>query len=113
MAFLEDWASLDKDHSISLHGAIEALKASTLRLPVGGAIVRSFTILPFSFSQHTVVFNKRLPGFRLLPKKYINVNLPSYPFQADLQSMREVITSALDVMQAVCLSVRSLCGKVI
>ncbi|KAL0384328.1 UNVERIFIED_CONTAM: QWRF motif-containing protein 2 [Sesamum radiatum] len=39
MTFLEDWASLDKDHSISLIGAIEALKASTLRLPVvGGAI---------------------------------------------------------------------------
>ncbi|KAG8364207.1 hypothetical protein BUALT_Bualt19G0104300 [Buddleja alternifolia] len=36
MMFLEDWASLDKDHSISLLGAIEALKASTLRLPVGG-----------------------------------------------------------------------------
>lgn len=36
---LEDWASFDKDHSISLLGAIEALKASTLRLPVvGGAI---------------------------------------------------------------------------
>ncbi|XP_076953910.1 QWRF motif-containing protein 2-like [Bidens hawaiensis] len=69
MAFLEDWASLDKDHSISLLGAIEALKASTLRLPVGRAI-------------------------------------------ADLQSMRNVINSALDVMQAVCLSVRSLCGKV-
>ncbi|KAI3445899.1 hypothetical protein Pfo_002564 [Paulownia fortunei] len=39
MTFLEDWASLDKDHSISLLGAIEALTASTLRLPVvGGAI---------------------------------------------------------------------------
>ncbi|XP_052170721.1 QWRF motif-containing protein 2-like isoform X2 [Diospyros lotus] len=36
---LEDWASLDKDQSVSLLGAIEALKASTLRLPVvGGAI---------------------------------------------------------------------------
>lgn len=69
IAFLEDWASLDKDHSISLLGAIEALKASTLRLPVGGAI-------------------------------------------ADLQSMKDVISSALDVMQAVCSSFCSLCGKV-
>ncbi|KAK9077216.1 hypothetical protein SSX86_005552 [Deinandra increscens subsp. villosa] len=69
MAFLEDWASLDKDHSISLLGAIEALKASTLRLPVGGAI-------------------------------------------ADLQSMRDVINSALDVMQAMCSSICSLCVKV-
>ncbi|KAH6823647.1 QWRF motif protein [Perilla frutescens var. hirtella] len=39
MTLLEDWASVEKDHSVSLVGAIEALKASTLRLPVvGGAI---------------------------------------------------------------------------
>ncbi|CAH1444980.1 unnamed protein product [Lactuca virosa] len=69
IAFLEDWASLDKDHSISLLGAIEALKASTLRLPVGGAI-------------------------------------------ADLQSMKDVISSALEVMQTLCLSICSLCVKV-
>ncbi|KAD4179274.1 hypothetical protein R6Q59_022808 [Mikania micrantha] len=69
MAFLENWACLDKDHSISLLGAIEALKASTLRLPVGGAI-------------------------------------------ADLQSMRDVINSALDVMQAMCSSICSLSVKV-
>ncbi|XP_071736807.1 QWRF motif-containing protein 2-like [Rutidosis leptorrhynchoides] len=69
IAFLENWASLDKDHFISLLGAIEALKASTLRLPVGGAI-------------------------------------------ADLQSMKDVISSAVDVMQAVCSSTCTLCVKV-
>ncbi|KAL4581126.1 hypothetical protein LXL04_017335 [Taraxacum kok-saghyz] len=69
MVFLEDWACLDKDHTISLLGAIEALKASTLRLPVGGAI-------------------------------------------ADLQSMKDVICSALDVMQTMCLSICSLSIKV-
>ncbi|KAL6013135.1 hypothetical protein ACLOJK_003627 [Asimina triloba] len=38
MSYLEEWALLDTDHSNSLSGAIEALKASTLRLPViGGA----------------------------------------------------------------------------
>lgn len=37
--YLEEWALLDREHSISLMGAVEALKASTLRLPlVGGAI---------------------------------------------------------------------------
>lgn len=37
---MEQWALLDRDHSNSLSGAIEALKASTLRLPViGGARV--------------------------------------------------------------------------
>lgn len=38
MTCLEEWALMDRDHSSSLPGAIEALKASTLRLPiVGGA----------------------------------------------------------------------------
>ena len=34
MPFLEEWAVLDRDHSSSLLGATEALRASTLRLPV-------------------------------------------------------------------------------
>lgn len=40
MAYLEDWALVDQDYCSSLSGATEALKASTLRLPVvGGAKV--------------------------------------------------------------------------
>jgi len=40
MLYLEDWATLDRVYSSSLSGATEALKASTLRLPVvGGAKV--------------------------------------------------------------------------
>ncbi|KAJ7967562.1 QWRF motif-containing protein 2 [Quillaja saponaria] len=34
MPYLEEWALLDRDHSCSLLGATEALRASTLRLPV-------------------------------------------------------------------------------
>ncbi|KAJ9561196.1 hypothetical protein OSB04_006356 [Centaurea solstitialis] len=68
--FLEDWAYLDKEHSISLLGAIEALKASTLRLPVGAGA------------------------------------------SADLQSMKDAISSALDVMQAMASSTHSLCLQV-
>ncbi|MCI03803.1 QWRF motif-containing protein 2-like, partial [Trifolium medium] len=38
MIYLEDWAILDRAYSGSLSGATEALKASTLRLPIfGGA----------------------------------------------------------------------------
>ncbi|KAI3448167.1 hypothetical protein Pfo_004832 [Paulownia fortunei] len=66
MTLLEDSASLEKDHSISLLGAIEALKASTLRLPVvGGAI-------------------------------------------ANVQSLKDAIGSAVDVMQAMGSSIFSL-----
>ncbi|KAI3675342.1 hypothetical protein L1987_84931 [Smallanthus sonchifolius] len=70
MVFLEDWTYLDKDHSLSLLGAIEALKASTLRLPVGAGAT------------------------------------------ADLQSMKDAISSALDVMQAMGSSMNSLCLQV-
>ncbi|KAK3035734.1 hypothetical protein RJ639_033436 [Escallonia herrerae] len=63
MTCLEGWASFDQDHSISLLGAIEALKASTLRLPVGGGAI------------------------------------------ADIQSMKEAISSALDVMQSMASSI--------
>ncbi|RVW96139.1 AUGMIN subunit 8 [Vitis vinifera] len=34
MAYLDDWALIERDHSNSLSGAIEDLEASTLRLPV-------------------------------------------------------------------------------
>ncbi|XWS62991.1 hypothetical protein CRYUN_Cryun06bG0058300 [Craigia yunnanensis] len=48
IAHLEAWALLERDHSSSLLGATEALKASTLRLPiVGKAIVSVFLFLSF------------------------------------------------------------------
>ncbi|KAL7002893.1 hypothetical protein U1Q18_004051 [Sarracenia purpurea var. burkii] len=68
---LEDWTSLDKDHSVSMIGAIEALKASTLRLPVVGGAV------------------------------------------ADIQSVKDAIGSAVDVMQAMVSSIYSPLPKVI
>lgn len=36
MAYLENWALLERDHSTSLNGAIKDLEACTLRLPVTG-----------------------------------------------------------------------------
>ncbi|KAI3996667.1 hypothetical protein MKX01_009499 [Papaver californicum] len=45
MVYLDDWALLEREHSSSLAGAIEALEACTLRLPVtGGARVDSNTL---------------------------------------------------------------------
>ncbi|XP_051145614.1 QWRF motif-containing protein 2-like [Andrographis paniculata] len=66
MNLLEDWASLEKDLSVSMVGAIEALKASTLRLPVVGGAT------------------------------------------ADIQSLKDAIGSAVDVMQAMASSLRPL-----
>ncbi|KAL3651727.1 hypothetical protein CASFOL_004729 [Castilleja foliolosa] len=39
IALFEDWASLEKDNSVSLVGTVEALKAATLRLPVVGRAI--------------------------------------------------------------------------
>uniref|UniRef100_A0A803MKK0 QWRF motif-containing protein 2 n=1 Tax=Chenopodium quinoa TaxID=63459 RepID=A0A803MKK0_CHEQI len=70
MAYLEEWSLLDKDHSNSLLGATEALKASTLRLPVVGGAT------------------------------------------ADIQSVKEAVGSAVDVMQSMASSTCSLLTKV-
>ncbi|KAH9695209.1 QWRF motif-containing protein 2 [Citrus sinensis] len=68
--YLEEWALLDKDHTNSLLGATEALKASTLRLPVVGKAI------------------------------------------ADVQNLKDAISSALDVMQAMASSICLLSSKV-
>ncbi|ESR46863.1 QWRF motif-containing protein 2 [Citrus sinensis] len=69
MTFLEESALMDRDYSSSLLGAIEALRASTLRLPVvGGA-------------------------------------------RADFQNVKDAISSAVDVMQAMASSICLLLSK--
>ncbi|KAJ0701626.1 putative QWRF family protein [Helianthus annuus] len=37
MAYLNEWAKIENEHSLALSGAIEDLKSSTLRLPVTGS----------------------------------------------------------------------------
>lgn len=36
IAYLDDWAVLERDHIAALSGAVEDLEANTLRLPVAG-----------------------------------------------------------------------------
>ncbi|MCD7458436.1 hypothetical protein HAX54_038239 [Datura stramonium] len=59
---LEVWASFDKEHSISLLGAIEALKASTLRLPVVGANINIQNLKDAISSAHGVMQAVYNPG---------------------------------------------------
>lgn len=53
MLHLEEWDELDQDFSNSLSGVTEALRASTLRLPVVGAAKVEFMIV------HAVVFESK------------------------------------------------------
>ncbi|KAI6678159.1 hypothetical protein NL676_038955 [Syzygium grande] len=41
ISYLEEWSLLDRDHASSLLGATEALRASTLRLPVVGKAIQA------------------------------------------------------------------------
>ncbi|XVF45001.1 hypothetical protein PTKIN_Ptkin02bG0170500 [Pterospermum kingtungense] len=70
IAHLEGWALLERDHSSSLLGATEALKASTLRLPIVGKAI------------------------------------------ADIQNLKDAVSSAVDVIQAMASSICSLSSKV-
>lgn len=69
MDYLDHWAALQTDHSTSLSGAIEALKASTLRLPVTGGA------------------------------------------KADVLTVKNAVSSAVDIMQAMGSSVCNLLSK--
>lgn len=106
MAYLEEWAVMDRDYSSSLTEAIEALKASTFRLPVvDGARVRTLS-------------NINLFPFYNCIKEYFSLNvailaiddsscfLYSFGFsdfmskQADVQHVKDAISSVVDVMHA-------------
>ncbi|XP_077222497.1 AUGMIN subunit 8-like [Tasmannia lanceolata] len=70
MICLDDWALVEREHSSSLSGAIEALEASTLRLPITGGA------------------------------------------RAELHAVKDAISSAVDVMQAMGSSICSLLSRV-
>ncbi|XP_021750066.1 AUGMIN subunit 8-like [Chenopodium quinoa] len=50
MAYLEDWALVERDHSTSLNGAIKDLESCTLRLPVTGGAKADIDSLKSSIS---------------------------------------------------------------
>lgn len=70
MLYLQEWDFLKRDHANSLSGAIEALEASTRRLPLVGGT------------------------------------------RADMQNMKDAISSAVDVMRAMATSICSMLSKV-
>ncbi|XP_077216959.1 AUGMIN subunit 8-like isoform X2 [Tasmannia lanceolata] len=70
MKYLADWILVEREHSSSLSGAIEALEASTLRLPVTGGA------------------------------------------KAEIHMVKDAVSSAVDVMQAMGSSICSLLSKV-
>jgi len=73
IVYLENWSALEAEHSTSLSGTIEALKASTLRLPVTGRTrVCKYSKNPIFQSMHSCMKVGNLTVFErynwLVPK---------------------------------------------
>lgn len=101
MGHLEEWLVMDRDYMGSLVGAAEALKGSTLCLPVDcGAMVWLFYSKGFFF-QYCVGKTFVI----LADDKW-------YQLQVNVQSVKDAICSAVDVMQAMASSICLLLPKV-
>lgn len=100
MVYLDDWALLEREHSSSLAGAIEALEACTLRLPVTGG-ARVF-----------ICFDKVDRWTYILCYELLLTSLKFCILQVDSNTLKEAVCSALDVMQAMGSSVCSLQSRV-
>jgi hypothetical protein len=69
MCYLEEWSLLDRNHSNSLSGATEALKASTLRLPVSGKAVVDIQDLKHAVSSAVDVMHAMVSSIFSLTSK--------------------------------------------
>ncbi|KFK39286.1 hypothetical protein AALP_AA3G225000 [Arabis alpina] len=74
MCYLEKWAILDRDHSNSLLGATEALKASTLRLPIIGKAVVDIQDLKHAVSSAVDVMHAMASSIFLLTLQVEEMN---------------------------------------
>ncbi|CAN6919449.1 unnamed protein product [Brassica oleracea] len=74
MGYLEEWSLLDRDHSNSLLGATEALKASTLRLPIIGKAVVDILDLKHAVSSAVDVMHAMASSIFSLTSKVDEMN---------------------------------------
>uniref|UniRef100_A0A1J3FPX7 Protein SNOWY COTYLEDON 3 n=1 Tax=Noccaea caerulescens TaxID=107243 RepID=A0A1J3FPX7_NOCCA len=74
MGYLEEWSLLDRDHSNSLSGATEALKASTLRLQIIGKAVVDIQDLKHAVSSAVDVMHAMASSIFLLTSKVDEMN---------------------------------------
>lgn len=103
MVSLEDWAALERDHVSSLVGAIADLEANTLRLPATGG-TKVYIYIYCYYCEYSWKLNPE-------DEEY-SYHLELLFLQADVESLKAAMSSALDVMQAMGSSIWSLLSKV-
>ncbi|KAK1268952.1 hypothetical protein QJS04_geneDACA006350 [Acorus gramineus] len=74
MTHLEEWANMDRDHSSSLSGAVDAMKASTLRLPVVDGAMTDIQKLKDASASAIDVMQAIASSTRFLLSKIENMN---------------------------------------
>ncbi|KAH0850943.1 hypothetical protein HID58_095104, partial [Brassica napus] len=84
MGYLEEWSLLDRDHSNSLLGATEALKASTLRLPIIGKAVVDILDLKHAVSSAVDVMHAMASSIFSLTSKVDEMN----SVMAEMENLR-------------------------
>ncbi|XP_023642666.1 protein SNOWY COTYLEDON 3 isoform X2 [Capsella rubella] len=74
VGYLEEWSLLDRDHSNSLLGATESLKASTLRLPISGKALVDIQDLKHAVSSAVDVMHAMVSSLFSLTLKVEDMN---------------------------------------
>ncbi|CAE5967860.1 unnamed protein product [Arabidopsis arenosa] len=74
IGYLEEWSLMDRDHSNSLSGATEALKASTLRLPISGKALVDIQDLKHAVSSTVDVMHAMVSSIFSLTSKVEEMN---------------------------------------
>ncbi|MFS7972888.1 putative QWRF family protein [Helianthus anomalus] len=94
--YLKVWDQVERDHIISLSGAIASLESSTFRVPLGDGAKVFCVLYIYKFIITTQCYIKK----------------PLLPLQVDVQSLKDAFRSAADVMQTMASLIRSLVTKV-
>lgn len=102
MAYLNQWCSIEREHNFALQGAIEDLQASTLRLPVTGFATVNYIFLKACFYMNLYTTSVEIK------KNTIYFN----DLQANIQSVKSAVYSAIQVMQAIGSSIQSTLSRV-
>ncbi|KAK8484190.1 hypothetical protein V6N13_080566 [Hibiscus sabdariffa] len=101
IAYLEAWALLERDHFSSLIGATEALKASTLRLPIIGTAIADIQNLKNAVSSAGVVMQAITSSICTLSSKVEEMNSLVSKLESETTKERVLLEQCKDFLSAI------------
>ncbi|XP_059636418.1 QWRF motif-containing protein 2-like isoform X2 [Cornus florida] len=101
MLYLDSWNLIDRDHSSSLTGAIKALEASTLRLPVVGGARADIQNVKDAICSAVDVMQAMAPSICSLLSKVEQVNVVVSELANITANERALVDQCKDIMSTV------------